>query len=163
MLGIQTRGRRMVRADRSTELQRPPIEHYNLLYCLNRYSSFRILSKQISLKSSSILIIFYLLFICQLTTAKLNVQQGVDSSGATNPSDDDVIDTVVAKLVYDETRDELTAVDDVDNDDVDVHTKNKTDLPANPIFAAFKEATGVDDLYRIAEIWVNPPAYYTPF
>jgi hypothetical protein len=23
-----------------------------------------------------------------------------------------------------------------------------------------KEATGVDDLYRIAEIWVNPPAYF---
>ena len=63
-------------------------------------------------------------------------------------SNDDVTDTVVASLVYDESSDELTSV----LEDASQHV--------NPIFEAFKEATGVDDLYRIAEIWVNPPTYF---
>jgi hypothetical protein len=58
-------------------------------------------------------------------------------------------DTVVASLVYDESSDELTSV-----------LESDASQHANPIFEAFKEATGVDDLYRIAEIWVNPPTYF---
>ena len=30
----------------------------------------------------------------------------------------------------------------------------------NPVFQAFDDAKGVDDLYRIAEIYVNPASYY---
>lgn len=49
--------------------------------------------------------------------------------------------------VYDEATDKLSRV----NED-DLETKS-----TNPIFDAFKAATDVDDLYRIAEIWVNTP------
>jgi hypothetical protein len=44
-----------------------------------------------------------------------------------------VEDTVVAKLVYDETNDELKTVGD--DGDLKPHL---SDLPANPIFEAFK-------------------------
>ena len=30
----------------------------------------------------------------------------------------------------------------------------------NPVFRAFDDANSVDDLYRIAEIYVNPVTYY---
>ena len=30
----------------------------------------------------------------------------------------------------------------------------------NPVFRAFDDANSVDDLYRIAEIYVNPATYY---
>ena len=71
-----------------------------------------------------------------------------------NPNDD-VTDTVVAKLVYDETLDELTDLADAET------SSPKPNLPVNPIFEAFKDATGGDDLYRIAEIWVNPPTFFS--
>ena len=32
----------------------------------------------------------------------------------------------------------------------------KMRLENNPVFKSFEEAKDVDDLYRIAEIWVNP-------
>lgn len=77
-----------------------------------------------------------------------------DDSEMSNPNDD-VTDTVVAKLVYDETLDELTDLADAET------SSPKPNLPVNPIFEAFKDATGVDDLYRIAEIWVNPPTFFS--
>ncbi len=64
---------------------------------------------------------------------------------------DDVTDTVIANLVYDETSDSLSTV---------IEEPDPKDKHVNPIFEAFKEANGVDDLYRIAEIWVNPPSYF---
>ncbi len=90
-------------------------------------------------------------------------------------------ETVMASLIYDETKDRLSSApldseigngnEDNDNDegvisDSEETTKTKTKSAAavpehaNPVFHAFDGAKGVDDLYRIAEIWVNPSTYY---
>ena len=102
----------------------------------------------------------------------------VNQIGSDNPEDsdpdyqnskfpDDVEETVVANLVYDESQDQLTlptslldSADDQESTADDVNfTKNKIKHP-NPVFQAFDDAKNVDDLYRIAEIWVNPTVYY---
>ena len=77
-------------------------------------------------------------------------------------------DTVVANLLYDEKNDKLTCesslLDGNDtttkNDDHDESDVKKRILHPNPVFQAFDGATSVDDLYRIAEIYVNPATYY---
>ena len=71
-------------------------------------------------------------------------------------------ETVVAKLVYDESNDSLKEASNslLDGDeDQDDKTKDKTSHP-NPVFQAFDDAKNVDDLYRIAEIYVSPTTYY---
>jgi len=50
--------------------------------------------------------------------------------------------------VYDETTDKIRRI----KGDEEGLTKS-----TNPIYDSFKAATDVDDLYRIAEIWVNTP------
>ena len=79
-------------------------------------------------------------------------------------------ETVIAQLVYDESKDELKseldAIDNMAGDDT--AETNKTDGPngekkkverLNPVFAALDDAKNVDDMFRIAEIWVNPMVY----
>lgn len=67
---------------------------------------------------------------------------------------EDESNTVVANLVYDEEKDRLSSP----------LLDGGEPLPQghhpNPVFQAFDGARGVDDLYRIAEIWVNPATYY---
>ena len=63
-------------------------------------------------------------------------------------------ETVVANLVYDESQDQLH-----DSSLLDSGEPVKIEHP-NPVFQAFDDAKNVDDLYRIAEIWVNPTVYY---
>lgn len=64
-------------------------------------------------------------------------------------------DTVVANLVYDESSDQLSSELVSDSKDA-----TKTTVHPNPVFQAFDGASDVDDLYRIAEIYVNPVTYY---
>ena len=47
---------------------------------------------------------------------------------------------------------------DINNEKVTAVNENalKMKLENNPVFKSFEEAKDVDDLYRIAEIWVNP-------
>ena len=85
-------------------------------------------------------------------------------------------ETVVAKLIYDEKKDEIrSAVStakppnsleessqesssaSVLNGDQEEKVKIKR---LNPIFEAFDDAEGVDDLYRIAEVCVQPSYFY---
>ena len=42
----------------------------------------------------------------------------------------------------------------------DKNETNKKIIHPNPVFRAFDGANSVDDLYRIAEIYVNPATYY---
>ena len=91
-------------------------------------------------------------------------------------------ETVVAKLVYDEKKDALiSAVDDdnkKDNESLSNGDLNGLEnsleaassssprkdqdkiMRINPIFEAFADAEGVDDLYRIAEFYVQPSYLY---
>ena len=43
---------------------------------------------------------------------------------------------------------------------MDKNDVNKKIIHPNPVFRAFDGANSVDDLYRIAEIYVNPATYY---
>ena len=78
-------------------------------------------------------------------------------------------DTIVANLLYDEKSDLLTCESSLldgngnttKNEDHDKSDVKKRILHPNPVFQAFDGATSVDDLYRIAEIYVNPASYYT--
>ncbi len=69
---------------------------------------------------------------------------------------EEVTDTVVASLVYDEGKDELIAAATAKSEE-----REKRASGGNPVFDAFEGARDVDDLYRIAEIWVNPLSYIT--
>ena len=98
---------------------------------------------------------------------------------------DGEVETVVAQLVYDEKNDKLiSAVADIPATDIDARPgKNQSTVPngnlvngedeerevekkkekikrINPIFEAFDDAEGVDDLYRIAEFYVQPTTLY---
>ena len=42
----------------------------------------------------------------------------------------------------------------------DKNETTKKIIHPNPVFQAFDGANSVDDLYRIAEIYVNPATYY---
>ena len=87
---------------------------------------------------------------------------------------EDATETVVAQLLYDEGKDELKSdldeltedtpyKDDNDNkniDNVDGQAKAKKESTRlNPVYAALDDAKDVDDMFRIAEIWVNPSSY----
>ena len=73
---------------------------------------------------------------------------------------EDCTETVIANLVYDEQMDELqNSSPRLAAADSAYHSSAGGAEPAsdaNPVFHAFEQAKGVDDLYRIAEIWVNP-------
>ena len=74
---------------------------------------------------------------------------------------EDCTETVIANLVYDEQMDELqNTSSNFAAADSAYHSSNAgadaSSSEANPVFHAFEQAKGVDDLYRIAEIWVNP-------
>ena len=75
---------------------------------------------------------------------------------------EDATETVVAQLVYDEGKDELKSdLDELDDDEINDNfdgKKNKLKR-INPVFAALDDAKDVDDMFRIAEIWVNPISY----
>ena len=72
-------------------------------------------------------------------------------------------------MLYDEKSDLLTCESSLldgngnttKNEDHDKSGVKKRILHPNPVFQAFDGATSVDDLYRIAEIYVNPASYYT--
>ena len=80
-------------------------------------------------------------------------------------------ETVVAQLLYDEGKDELKSdLDEIIGEDNDVDGKNNNGASdgvdvkkkikrINPVFAALDDAKDVDDMFRIAEIWVNPNSY----
>ena len=90
---------------------------------------------------------------------------------------EDATETVVARLVYDERLGDFVESQDGGNaaSDEDVEAEelpkeaeedkggprrgDAATAAANPVYDAFDEAKGVDDLYRIAEIWVNPANY----
>ena len=69
-------------------------------------------------------------------------------------SNTDAPETVVANLVYDESQDQLHSplLASGESDEKFQHP--------NPVFQAFDDAKSSDDLFRIAEIWVSPNAYY---
>ena len=74
-------------------------------------------------------------------------------------------ETVVANLVYDELNDSLHQAKDsktslLDGEEGTSASKAKKSLHPNPVFQAFDDAKNVDDLYRIAEIYVSPTSYY---
>ncbi len=90
---------------------------------------------------------------------------------------EDATETVVARLVYDERlgdfvergEEEGASDDDVGEEELpregedgeggrEAEWRRRRDLK-NPVYSAFDQAKGVDDLYRIAEIWVNPANY----
>ena len=70
---------------------------------------------------------------------------------------EDCTETVIANLVYDERKDELTAQQRGGESD----KASEATSHANPVFSAFEKAKGVDDLYRIAEIYVDPAQIYS--
>ena len=84
---------------------------------------------------------------------------------------EDATETVVAQLVYDEAKDELKSdLDESPNGvgydhDKTEHVDNirnngkKSLKRINPVFVALDDAKDVDDMFRIAEIWVNPVSY----
>ena len=91
------------------------------------------------------------------------------TSGSVNPNPDSdpnsepETETVVANLVYDESQDQLTSSlldSETTEQPTDVNFTRKKIKHPNPVFQAFDDAKNVDDLYRIAEIWVNPTVYY---
>lgn len=82
-----------------------------------------------------------------------------------NMFENDNNDTVVANLLYDEKNDKLCSSStslllDSNNAAEENETQKDPFVHPNPVFQAFDGATGVDDLYRIAEIYVNPASYY---
>ena len=76
---------------------------------------------------------------------------------------EDNTETVIASLVYDEDMDKLveTSTDPVSNPSISNGCGDIDD--GNPVFQAFERAKNVDDLYKIAEIWVNPIIPYIAF
>ena len=85
---------------------------------------------------------------------------------------EDATETVVAQLLYDEQKDELKSDLDELNEDAfykndnedkkngsDQTNNKKESTRLNPVYAALDDAKDVDDMFRIAEIWVNPSSY----
>ena len=85
---------------------------------------------------------------------------------------EDATETVVAQLLYDEGKDELKSdfdelnedsfyqKENEDKNDPDDSVNNKKESARmNPVYAALDDAKDVDDMFRIAEIWVNPSSY----
>ena len=85
---------------------------------------------------------------------------------------EDATETVVAQLLYDEQKDELKSDLDELNEDAfytddneekkngsDKTNNKKESTRLNPVYAALDDAKDVDDMFRIAEIWVNPSSY----
>ena len=83
-------------------------------------------------------------------------------------------ETVVAQLLYDEGKDELKSnFDELDEegcksdnekdnnsgDNINGKGSKKESQRINPVYAALDDAKDVDDMFRIAEIWVNPLSY----
>ena len=80
-------------------------------------------------------------------------------------------ETVVAQLLYDESKDELKENlegirDEKEDEDADIVMDNTDESDSkkeaqrmNPVYAALDDAEDVDDMFRIAEIWVNPKSY----
>ena len=79
---------------------------------------------------------------------------------ASAQADENNVDTVIASLVYDEDKDKLVEAAEASTDTAEDEPRSPAAQNAgNPVFMAFDQAKSVDDLYRIAEIWVNPVAY----
>ena len=90
-----------------------------------------------------------------------------------NKTLDDYEETVIANLIYDEANDNIRTVTKVneaaaaaeeeeeeeEEEETDEEKQRKLLALANPVKSAFEGARGVDDLFRIAEIWVNPTDY----
>ena len=84
---------------------------------------------------------------------------------------EDATETVVAQLLYDESKDELKENlegirDEKEDEDADIVMDNTDESDSkkeaqrmNPVYAALDDAEDVDDMFRIAEIWVNPKSY----
>ena len=85
---------------------------------------------------------------------------------------EDATETVVAQLLYDEGKDELKSnFDELDeeefggtsdnerDDNINGKGSTKQSQRINPVYAALDDAKDVDDMFRIAEIWVNPLSY----
>ncbi len=93
---------------------------------------------------------------------------------------EDATETVVANLVYDERlgdfvearrkgrtrgglRIESSSEDDLDIEELPEEEKGGEGASkkgsASNVFRAFERARGVDELFRVAEIWVNPESY----
>ena len=73
-------------------------------------------------------------------------------------------EATIANLLYDEQTAQISSsssllADDHLEEKATVVKKSKKVHP-NPVFQAFDAAEGVDDLYRIAEIYVNPYYYH---
>ena len=69
-------------------------------------------------------------------------------------------DTVVANLVYDEVSDSIQDASKDSSVTPLLDGEVKKEKHPNPVFQAFDDARNVDDLYRIAEIYVSPTSYY---
>ena len=84
----------------------------------------------------------------------LNVLFEFSAETPQTSSNNDAPETVVANLVYDESQDQLHSplLASGESDEKFQHP--------NPVFQAFDDAKSSDDLFRIAEIWVSPNAYY---
>ena len=105
---------------------------------------------------------------------KLKLKNFVMDDEDTCDDDTEGPETVMANLIYDEQSDELTESSNSASrllDGQGQETRENTPgasgnsttaeiLHPNPVFQAFDGATCVDDLYRIAEIYVNPATYY---
>ena len=86
------------------------------------------------------------------------------SLDATTASDfhsrlEDATETVVASLVYDEVNDQL--MDGLDENG-EVKKPEVKEENATSVFKSFEKAKDSDDLFRIAEVWVNPELYGVP-
>ena len=101
-----------------------------------------------------------------------------------NKALEDYEETVIANLIYDEVNDDIRTMnhssdegagnggekdpssaetaketDEVSAESSSSSKKTKHLATVNPMRSAFESAQGVDDLFRIAEIWVNPSDY----
>ncbi len=78
---------------------------------------------------------------------------------------EEATETVVANLMFDERTGDLLdhmphlSDDDCAEGELQTDAASGKQRAGNPVFHAFEQARGVDDLYRIAEIWVNPTYY----
>ncbi len=67
-------------------------------------------------------------------------------------------DTVIARLVYDEKEDEIYAIQNGSPTAVEGSEQQRRKT-GNPVYKAFEGANGVDELFEIAELIVNPQLY----
>lgn len=109
-------------------------------------------------------------------SSKLKLKWAKVENGRTSPGDvvdrdlhsrvEECTETVIANLVYDETTDELFNDDSLADPYERQSHQQKPPSPQlkegagfNPVFNAMEKAKGVDELFRIAEVWVNPELY----